>query len=170
MKVFESENEIRQITSLIGKPIKKGVVGSTTYYLKHIQDRSHSGKLLEDSKGIFELYSDGLLLRTFKSDKRKLIALPYSVITGIRLTKGREDVSPLLFSPFWVLLKLGVKVEIARYFKVTISEYRIEETALEITTNTGSIGLVTNGYTFPSQAKFFKMIKVLDKLQVFSKI
>lgn len=117
MKVLESEREIRKISTLIGEPITKGLVSSTTYYLKRFEDREDSSQILEDYKGIIELHSDGLLLRTFKSDKRKLIALPYSRIVGIRLKKGREDISPLLFSQFWILLKLGVKVEIARYFK-----------------------------------------------------
>lgn len=166
MMILESEKEIRKISSLIGEPLTKGVVGSNIYYLKRCQNSGDSRQILKDYKAILELHSDGLLLRAFKSDKRKLIALPYGTIIGILLKKGREHISPLVLSPFWILLKLGVKMETARYFRARTSEYRIEETQLEITTNTGIIAMETNGYTFSGQVHFFNRIKILNRLQV----
>ena len=100
MKILESESEIRKIGLFIGRPIRKGVVGSTTYYVKRLHYEGESSHILEEHKAIFELFSDGLLMRTLKNNNRKIVPLPYSMIVRIRLRKGQEEISPLMFSHF----------------------------------------------------------------------
>lgn len=165
MKILESEKQ-REINPLIGLPIRKGVVGSTTYYVRHCHVNGNPCDILAGHKAIFQLYSGGLLIRTFKSDKRMFVLLPYHDVVGFRLKKGDEEISPIMLSPFWILLKLGVKVEVARYFKAGNTEYSIAETRLEITLSTGKIILETNGYTFNGQARFFNKIGISEKLEV----
>jgi hypothetical protein len=79
--------------------------------------------------------------------------------------KGTEVCEPVYFSPMWILLKLGVRLEIARYF-ANRWEYSIEPTTLIIQTQTFKLKLETNGFTFSSQADYFLKFSEIKALEI----
>lgn len=101
-------------------------------------------------------------MRVFKNNKQSLIPLLFNEIEYCRLTKGKEVVNPYPLSPLWILLKLGLSLERARYFRVSVSEYSIQACRLEIKTQDYQFDLECNGYNFPSQETFFKSVKGLN--------
>lgn len=155
MKYFEShEIPAAKLLPLIGEAVNYGVTGSTTYFIKSFNS-SEDIPFLENSKGIFQAFTKGLLLRVFKNNSSVSIPIHFLKIKKFELLKGVETIDPIFLSPMWVLIKLGVRIEISRYFKWRIWEYGIEPTTLQIETQDYKIGLETNGYTFNSQEKFF---------------
>ena len=167
MRYFHSspKNLSHQLLPIIGTVTKEGVKGSTTYYVKAIEttiDRN----LLSDSKVIMERYTDGLLLTFFKSDKRNFLAIPYHEISQLRLIKGKEYVAKRSLSIMRLLLICGVSLETARYFRQGISEYSIGETELLLATQDMKLYMLTNGYTFSGQKRFFSQLKGIQGLQI----
>ena len=106
-----------------------------------------------------ERYSAGLLLHLFKSDKKYLLPIPEKSVRAIILTEGEEAVDTWILSPMGLLLKLGIPLEIARYFRTRMDTYVKHDTKLVISTDSFKIELTTNGFTFPSQARFFKRLR-----------
>lgn len=66
----------------------------------------------------------------------------------------------------WLLLKLGVSLKIARYFQTSSDDVEKVETNLKIVTKDFDMKLLTNGFTFSSQKKFFESLNIEDKLEV----
>lgn len=166
MTYFQSSDiPRRKLLPLIGEETKTGVRGSTTYFIKSFQSAEQID-LMEDSKGIFQLFSKGLLLRIFKNNRSISLPIPFDQIKRLELTKGEEVINPFFLSAMWVLLKLGVKIEIARYFKSFRREYGIKPSALEIETDSFKLRLETNGYTFNSQADFFSKLTEVNGLKI----
>lgn len=161
--IFSPSTSNYQIQKLIGSEITEGVKGSTVYFIQSFYPKD-SLWILENSKGIFQLYSKGLLLRTFKNNKEILITIPFDDVSKLELVKGKEIIRPLFFSPMWILLKIGVPVEIARYFRVMASEYSIDPTSLHVTTVSFQLNFQTNGYTFKGQNSFFSKLSDIDNL------
>lgn len=146
-----------QISKVLGKEIRHGVRGSTTYFVTFFRYNTENIDLdwLAGAKGIFQLFEKGILLRLFKSNKANAIPIPHQQFIRIEVEKGREIIEPALLSPFWILLKLGVRTEIARYFKLYPREYAITPTRLMIVTSDFELRLETNGHTYQSQKDFF---------------
>ncbi len=156
-----------KLESILGRPIKLGVRGSTTYFIRKYNPYGEQmDNPFEGHKCIFELYTKGLLLLTFKSDKRILVPIRFNEFDALKLTKGIETVDPYFLSPMWVLTKLGVSVDIARYFRVGSNEYHIDETVLKIKTAQFEMTITTNGYTFPGQEKFFSQSGLKHKTTI----
>jgi hypothetical protein len=167
MKIYAPEQAMRQIHSLLGDPSRKGVVGSTVYFVERVvSEDSNAAESLQDHKLIIQLYSRGLLLHAFRSQERKVIPIPYDSITILRLKKGKETVAPRPLSLFAILLRLGMRVEIARYFGAGPGQYQISDTVLQIVTNSAIIELRTSGYTFPSQKHFFTKEEIKSKVEI----
>ena len=169
MNVLPTEYPKSKFTPLIGEPLKLlEKKGSTVYFIKRHQFANSSNELndLTNFKGIIELYSKGLLLRVFKSNKNYLLPIPHSSIQKVTVTEGEEEIDPFFLSPMWILLKLGVHANVARYFQLRWDRYIKYETELIIATDGFIMELVSNGFTFPSQEKFFKRIDLGDKLQI----
>ncbi|MDX1427922.1 MAG: hypothetical protein R3206_08865 [Salegentibacter mishustinae] len=167
MKYFQSaeKNLKHKLSQIIGSPFKSGIKGSTTYFVKEIE--SHvTVEVPDNSKAIFERYSKGLLITFFKSNKSSFLAIPFKEILELRLVKGKETVQPHFPSPMWILLRLGLKLDLARYFRLYTSEYRIEETVLLLRTGSIKIIFITNGYTFNGQSVFFSQLEEIPALQI----
>lgn len=166
MIYFESNNVPKSKTlPLIGEEVRSGVVGSTTYFIKSFES-DETLEWLENSKGIFQIFKKGLLLRVFKSNKTISIPIPFTEINKLELCKGNETIRPIFLSPFWILLNLGVRTEIARYFRIKVREYLITPTRLRIEASTFRIELETNGYTFESQKDFYKLLTEIKDLRI----
>ncbi|WP_158281585.1 hypothetical protein [Sediminitomix flava] len=148
---------------------KMSPIGSTSYFLKDFisfDKEQDQRKLKLNSKCIFELFTDGILLHSNYSTSQLLIPIKYSDITDLKLIKGDELVNPRKFSLMWILLKLGVPLTISRYFwgGRTIS-YSIGDTELIISTTFFKMKMITNGFTFESQEDFFRRLPI-ENIQI----
>lgn len=159
------KNLKHKISPIIGDLLKSGIKGSTSYYIK-LFEPDESIDLIENAKGIFQAYTKGLLLIIFKSNRSISIPITYSQIEKLELKKGQETTEPFFLSAMWMLLKLGVRIEVARYFRMHSSEYCIEPTELELQTDSFLIHLEANGYTFQSQEYFFSQFSEIEKFEI----
>lgn len=156
----------REVENILGQNISikeqftNGTIGSALYRPLKVNLNSGVFSLIEqNSRGNFEKYKKGLLLRINKNQDLYFIAISYNEIDRIELKKGKEVISPLLFSPFRLLLNLGVPVRYARYFRIHLSEYSIERMTLKIVSNSESVVLDSNGYNYYGEKDYFKSIK-----------
>lgn len=158
------------IIKQIGKPAeidfrKPKAIGSAGLYLKSFKAKNPESKNLKlDSKCNFEKRTGGLLLRANYSNKLTAIPIPKESINGITIKRGIETINPFFLSPMWILLKLGVSKLYARYFKILISEYSIDQMELNLKTSEYEMDFITNGYLFERQLKFFENLNYEEKL------
>jgi hypothetical protein len=161
---------LRTIEKVIGKPTKidwkkPKVIGSSSFYLKSFKAKNNSAEFIkENSKCSFEKYSNGILLRSNLSNKLSALPIKESEIKYIKLIRGKESVEPLTLSPMWIMLKFGVSKLIARYFKIILGEYSIDEMKLKIETENQIMEFTQNGYIFERQLSFFKNLNYGEKL------
>ena len=133
------------------------VVGRPGLYLRSfVAKKDPLVGLAENAKSNFEHREKGLLLHTNYSNTRTLVALPKSEIRSIQLLRGKEDISPFIFSPMGILLKLGVSVLYARYFRLYSSEYNIEPMELKLETSAYLMTFSASGFLFERHLKYFK--------------
>lgn len=154
-------NEVAKHTlyPIIGEAVKTGIRGSANYFVKSFKAKEDI-PLLVDSKGIFQVFTKGLLFRGYKNNRFISILIPFKSINQFELNKGAEKVQPIFLSPMWVLLNLGVRLEYARYFRASISEYSVGQTQLILKTAEFSMELETSGYSYESQERFFGKLKL----------
>ena len=160
-----------KINNMIGEPIKiefgnPKAIGNGSYFLKSfISKVDNSEKLKIDSKCNFDKYSNGILLRLNFSNKLSAIPIPRNEINKIELIRGEEKINPFPFSPMWILLKLGVSKLIARYFKVYVSEYSIENLRLMIDTENYKMEFIANGFLYEKQLEYFENLNYVKILK-----
>lgn len=161
----------QSIIKHIGKPAeinfrKPKAIGSTGFYLKSFKAKNTEyGNLKLDSKCNFEKRTGGILLRANYSNNLTAIPITKESIIGITITRGNETIDPFFLSPMWILLKLGVSKLYARYFKILISEYSIDQMELNLKTAEFEMDFIANGYLFESQLSFFKSLNYESKLK-----
>ena len=159
------------IIKKIGKPAeidfrKPEAIGSTGFYLKSFKAKNPNSENLKlNSKCNFEKRTGGLLLRANYSNKLTAIPIPEQNIIGITITRGKERIDPFFLSPMWILLKLGVSKLYARYFRLRLHEYSIEQMELNVTTDEYEMEFIANGYLFERQLSFFKNLNYKNKLK-----
>ena len=162
----------QSITKQIGEPIKVNfrnpkAIGSTGFYLKSFIAKNSENKSLKlDSKCNFEKRTGGILLRSNYSNTLAAIPIPKESIIRITLKRGKENIKPFFLSPMWILLKLGVSIVYARYFKLMFHEYSIGQMKLKVETTKYEMDFIANGYLFERQLSFFESLGYDDKLNV----
>ena len=145
---------------------KPKAIGSAGFYLKSFKAKNSESKILKlDSKCNFEKRTGGILLRSNYSNKLTAIPIPKESIIGITITRGKETIEPFLLSPMWILLKFGVSKLYARYFKILISEYSIDQMELNLKTDEYEMNFIANGYLFERQLTFFENLNYENKLK-----
>ena len=145
---------------------KPKAIGSAGFYLKSFKAKNSESKILKlDSKCNFEKRTGGILLRSNYSNKLTAIPIPKESIIGITITRGKETIEPFLLSPMWILLKFGVSKLYARYFKILISEYSIDQMELNLRTDEYEMNFIANGYLFERQLTFFENLNYENKLK-----
>ncbi len=148
-----------KLERVIGRSIKSGVRGSTTYFIKEISSTTYPDvHKLNGAKGVFQLFDKGILLRMFKSAKTYSIAISYSEIREIHVNEGEHWINPRILSPFWIALKLGVNIHRARYFARFGKEYEKHPTVVQVETGDFSCQLTSSGFSYPSEERFFKSL------------
>jgi len=157
--IYYQSNEVakHKLYPILGEAVKTGVRGSANYFVKSFKANDEI-PLITNSKGIFQNFTKGLLLRVYKNNRFISILIPFKSINQIELLKGVEKIQPIFLSPMWILLKLGISLEYARYFRIRISEYSVDPTRLILITDDFSLELETSGYNFESQKRFFKKL------------
>ena len=172
MKRILTDNNINQykINSLIGEPNKiefgnPKAIGNGSYFLKSFINKTDNSEIIKiDSKCNFEKYSYGLLLRLNFSNKLSAIPIPKNEIKKIELIRGEEKISPFPLSPMWILLRFGVSILTARYFKIYISEYSIENMKLIIDTEIYKMEFIANGFLYENQLEYFENLNFGSEL------
>jgi len=171
MILTEKNIDERKISKLIGKPISVGsknpkIIGGPGLFLKSFVNKHNNSDLIRtDSKCNLEKRSNGLLLHTNFSNRRTLISIPQKDILEIRIVRGKEEIDPFFLSPMWILLKLGVSILYARYFRFRSHEYSIDQMELIILTTEYEMNFISNGYLFERQLKFLKSLNYGEKLK-----
>lgn len=168
----ESRLHSRVLEPLIGKPLEFNIkhpktLGSTLFLLKAFEQRdSESKKLKANARCHFQLFTDGLLLKTTNSTVTQAIPVNYKDILKFKLIRGEETINPFLLSPMWFLLKLGVPIIKARYFRLRMTEYFINKMTLLIVTDKYSMAFEGGGYKFEAQTKFFKELPIEVDIEI----
>lgn len=166
--LFYSENDIKgdlkkKINDLLGDQIpvsvqlNTGGAGSVLYRLKKLSvDNKYADLTDLNSRCNLEKFSKGFLLRINHRQELRFIAISFGEIDKLELIRGKENISPLFFGPMRFLLKAGVHIRYARYFRIALSEYSVEPMILKIVSGNQRIELDSNGYNYYSQANYFK--------------
>lgn len=163
------------IIKKIGKPAKidfrkPKAIGSTGFYLKSFKTKNPESENLKlNSKCNFEKRTSGILLRVNYSNKITVIPIPKESIIRITITRGKETIDPFFLSPMWILLKLGVSKVYARYFRLRLHEYSIDQMELNMETTEYEMDFIANGYLFERQWSFFENLNYEDKLKTIIK-
>lgn len=174
MIIPEKELNSEKINGLIGKKISSGLrkqqaIGSSSFLLKSFVNKTDQfDTLITNSKCNFEKRPKGILLYANYSNKLNLIPIPESELIKIELIKGEELIRPFPFSPMWILLKLGVSIFYAKYFRLWSFEYSISQMYLNIFTTKYDIQLTGNGFMFENQKKFFQSLNYGHILEIVS--
>jgi hypothetical protein len=173
MILKEKEINYHKLKRLIGEPIKSNlkdlkIIGTTSFFLKSFTNKKESVDTLKiDSKCNFELFDNGLLLRSNISNQLSAIPIRINDLINLKLIRGKEMINPFPLSPMWILLKLGVSILYARYFQIyKFNEYRIDEMKLIIETTDYRLKMIDNSYKFESQQKFFENLNYNDKITI----
>ncbi|MET1258453.1 hypothetical protein ABV409_03885 [Flagellimonas sp. DF-77] len=162
----------REVDQLVGPPIKQvwykpERTGSPSVFLKKWQGRSDSSPSFPiDSRCNFEYRPKGIIVHANYSNNTKQLVIPFILITKVELIRGTESVNPIRFYPMWLLLKFGVPLLRARYFGLSKRQYAIEEATLTLTTTDHEIGFIGNGFDFEALLRFFKRLKLNERLIV----
>ncbi len=166
MILFEKELHSRVLEPILGRPKRINrkyirSIGSTSYFLtSFFQSNNEENTLRINSKCNFQLYENGILLRANFSTQVRAIPIKYSEIQELKLIRGKEHIDPLYFSLMGILMRLGVSVLKARYFKAEFSEYTIDDMVLELKTKDYKMSFCTNGHQFETQESLFKMTPI----------
>ncbi|MDC8004208.1 hypothetical protein POV27_09110 [Aureisphaera galaxeae] len=161
----------QSITKKIGKPAKVDwrkpkAIGSAGMYLKSFESENPEDESLKlNSKCNFEKRARGLLLRANYSNKLTAIPIAEEDIISITLKRGKENVSPFFLSPMWILLKVGVSKLYARYFRLRLHEYSIDQMKLHLKTINYEMEFIANGYLYERQLSFFNNLNYGNKLK-----
>ena len=66
----------------------------------------------------------------------------------------------------WILLKLGVSIKYARYFRVRLHEYHIEEMHLRINSTNIDMSFIASGYLLERHISFFEKLNYDKKIVI----
>ncbi|MBO6661016.1 MAG: hypothetical protein JJ862_11940 [Roseivirga sp.] len=160
-----------EIEKILGKPIKfdfksKTTLGSTSFFLKKLESPTENTKLKENSKCSFQKYELGILLKAYLSSSIENVPIRFDSIAKLIVIKGNETVNPSWYSPMSWLLKLGLPLRKARYFRLHLSEYHIDQMTLIIQSEEFLLEMIASGYMFESQLKFFQSIISRETLSI----
>jgi len=162
MILTEKDIDEQKINQLIGQPIhqkwmKPKTIGGPGLFLKRFVNKSGRIEALkQNSKCNFEKRTSGLLLHSNFSNKRTLVPLPFNDILDLKITRGREDIKTFFPYPMWILLKLGVSVSFARYFRFRPFEYSIEPMEFILISKNYDFEFIGNGFDFKRKLDFLK--------------
>lgn len=167
------ENEISpsKLNRLIGSPKKISLkkltpIGSASLILKKFENKTFvSSSIKIDSRCNIAAFEKGILVYLNYSNKLNAIPIHKKELLKINLICGKEIIKPIRFSPMWILLKLGIPMAYARYFRIyRLHEYQINHLKLEIETTQYKLNMIANGYTYERQESFFKSLNLKNKL------
>ena len=148
-------------TQLLGNPLKGSNTGTRRLFIEQSTFAQEADLKfpIDKSQVSFQNYERGLLLRFNSINQTALLPLPFDRDQSIKLGGGEETVKPARFTTFWILLKLGVPLRIARNFNGTRGsrgpEYIVDPTSVSIESADGSLQLYSSGYDFLSIKEFF---------------
>lgn len=162
------------IEKLIGKPIKfslrkMNTIGSRSFFVKSFTAKNKKINVIKiNTRCNIQKYTNGILIRFNNSNKISVIPVNNNDIIKIKLQRGKEKITPSLFSLFNLLIKLNVPIRYARYVAWKKYEYQISETTLLLEFNDVKMKLITNGYDYENQLSFIDSLNL--KLNVFENL
>ncbi|WP_421750278.1 hypothetical protein [Croceimicrobium sp.] len=164
-----------KVNKLLGAPYKFSFKnhhnsGTASLFLKEYNSTSRFLEgLTIGSKCNFELRPKGLLLHVSLQNQYQQIPIPFSEIKKLEIEKGAESIKPIPMFPMWILLKLGLSIRYARYFRLKAWEYTISELKLRLITELYDMSFQSNGYNYIALAQYFKWSNLNPDLIVLKK-
>ncbi|MEL6916587.1 MAG: hypothetical protein AAFO99_02530 [Bacteroidota bacterium] len=171
MILKEKHIDDRQINQRVGEPVRvdwtkpKTIGGPGLFLKKFVNKTGRFEKIQLDSKCNFEKRTDGLLIHTNFSNKRALVPIASPDILELKIVRGKERINPLFPYPMWFLLKLGVSILYARYFRFRAWEYAIEPMEFKLSTKEYDFEFIGNGFDFERKQDFLKKLDLGDLLK-----
>lgn len=165
----------RKIETLIGKPItinfkNPKAIGGPGLYLKSFLCKTENDEIIAtNSKCNIEKRTNGILVHTNFLNRQSLIPIQKKEILEMEIIRGNEKVDPFFLSPMWILLKLGLSIRYARYFRLRAHEYSIENMKLNLDTKYYNFKFIASGYLFESQLNFINSLDYGKKIKVKTK-
>lgn len=146
---------------------KPRIIGSPGLYLKNFKNTSENQTSYSiDSKCNFEKTASALILHSNKLNKHSTLCLKFVDLIELELIKGKEYIRPFPLSVMWWLLKCGISIRYARYFKSKIDHYVIENMELSVKTTAYQFQFEANGYLFDEFIEYFKKMDLIAKLKI----
>jgi hypothetical protein len=173
MILSEKQLHASVLEPLIGKPLvfdfkQPRPLGSTHFLLKHFEQKEGKSNALKiNARCNFQIFMEGLLLKTTNSTITQAIPINFEDILKFRVIRGEETINPFILSPMLILLNLGVPILKARYFRLKGWEYSINKMTLSIVSTRYSLLFEGDGYKFESQAKLFKDLPFKVEIEVY---
>ena len=159
-------NDLDIVQSYLGNPFKEPgklltVTGSGGYFIENLTlPNTLSTDIPEDAKATIQRYENGIFVLFNKSNRQYGVMLAWDDIVSLELKEGKSYYKPIPLLPMWWLLKLGMKLNIAR--KVGIfGEYRQEPLQLQINLGNHQICLYSNGFSFTEKRTYFNSMSEL---------
>lgn len=156
-----SFTEQLKIDEILGKAYPQNItkletIGSPRLYL----ESSSVESLPEGSICNLEKRPQGILIHSNLSNKITLLPIRSSDLKNLTLTRGYEIIKTKFPYPMWFLLKCGVPIIYARYFRFRPFEYSIEPLKLEITSVQGHFVFNGLGYNFERMQAFTESLNL----------
>ena len=100
--------------------------------------------------------TEGLIIRLIGAKEINALAISYSEILKVIISKKPDSVTPIIGSPFWVLLKLGVKPRTARWLTWgSRVEFDFGDVLVEIQVSDSNLYLQWQGQHYEDVKQFF---------------
>jgi len=151
------------VENLIGQGIafkeqlNYGTIGSPNFYLKTLKI---DGKIIEfssaNSRGSFEKFRYGLLFRTTYRNEVYCLAVGNFQNLRVIIIGGKEQISPIVFGPMFISMKLGLPIRYSRYLRLRLFEYSVDEVTLRIMGENEELKLTTSGFNNYRALEFFQ--------------
>ncbi len=179
--IFFKESEYKgrlkeNVNSLLGNSLTlkhqliNGFSGSTLFGLIETDLDSSKIEVTDyNTRCNLEKKTQGILIRINYRQTILNCAIGYNSIKKITINNNEEVNSPFFFSPMWILLRMGVHIRYARYFRIYLDDYYVNRMELTILTDNGSIKLDSSGYNYYSIVQFFNQSKLISKIEIISK-
>jgi hypothetical protein len=177
MKVFELTSEgklTKQLAHEIGDELSISErIRSKTYGLGHLMYKSGNSVLDEfyerhnnTIKTHFDWTKKGAVIRVRTLNKLYAIGLEEWGFKNITITKHQDYIYAFPFMPFWILLRLGVRMEIAKWFRLRGDKIDRGRCELTIEHNDNVMNFELAGDLWINLVNTFARDKVKTKLTV----
>jgi hypothetical protein len=165
-----------KVNSLIGpqyslkEQLRYGFVGSSLLRLTKVNiDDSRIGSEALNTRCNIEKRPKGLMIKFNYKYKLLNCVIDYVSVEKVTIINNEEKIDPLFYGPMNLLMKMGVHVRYARYFRLNTFEYSSQRMDLVIQMKNGFISFDSHGYNFYEVVDYFTGSSLQSKLDINNK-